>query len=1137
MIFPGSCFFEEKKNSRADSKTNQELTVNTTRSTHSAHSSILVLVVAAITLFSLAAFGQTFRGAINGTVTDSSGAVVPNVQVTATEIGTGRELRTTTTNAGQFAFQDIPLGFYKVSVSASGFAPFVANNVEVAAGTIYTLPVKLSVGKETTTVEVSAAALALDTTTEVQTNSIPDDVVQALPMNGRDFTQLVAINPGYGGYAVGGFGSLNGTRPNQMNWQIDGVDNNDFWHNIPAVNQGGVSGIAGVVLPLDSIDEFSAQTQSGAETGRNAGGLVNLVLKSGTNTLHGSAYFYERNEYYSASSPFFTPSATAKQPPKLRNLNYGGSVGGAIVKNKTFYFLTFEKQQYTIGLTGLATEPSDAWIAKAKSALTKYNVAPSPLSATLIGPNGFWPRSLIGGLPGTPNNFFSPQASTGYSYNGTIKLDHNFTDKHRLAVRWFGGQGNQTAPLGGSPALGTSSSNLKDYFEVAPIHVYNGALALNSTLTERLSNQLNFGVNYFNQVFHDFNNSFNTKAMGLFLSPDATDKGKYILGAPNIQISGLEQIGLTPPEGRNDVTFTGTDTLSYTKGAHQMRFGGELRQGNVNEFYHRRGTGRFKFDGSQGPWAGDGAFDSTTKALADFLAGDVLSSTIAVGNPERFVTVNAFNFFFQDNWQVRPSLNVSLGMRYEYFGPLHNSDKDLPVFVPGKGLLIQGAGIDSIFPPDRNNWAPRFGFAWSPARIGAAHSVVVRGGFGVHYDQINMNPFLDFRPPITAASGLEGNPIGPHAVSTLGTNRLGQTSYQWDAITAGGNPVFSGVQVCGDPLCTKSPGQNVFSVNQNFRTPYFYNYNLQVEKGFSDKAVWQIGYIGSTSHKLNIVTDLNQFGAFPTFGSVLQLNSIGTSKYNGLQTVFKIRSWRGLTSQFGYTWSHALDQISEYRAVIADNTNRVGLDYGNGDYDTRHLFTINSTYDIPGSSRGPRVLTHGWSLTTIMNWHSGQPYDEVISGLSTISDPFKGVDHKFSAAAGGTLWLNPAAFCVPGVGSCPTGPFVPYGSTVGGNVARNKYVGPGYGAIDFSVIKTIPVNERVNVQLRAEMFNLLNRINLASGPGSINLSCTPVSKTNGTCQNDGNFGYANDTIGDFNGAPGIGPGEPFNMQLAIKIRF
>src|SRR6266571_1706972 len=777
-----------------------------------------------VLFFSVTGYAQTFRGAINGTITDPSGAVVAGANVKATNTGTGIVLSTVSTSGGAFTFQDIPLGTYKVSVAAAGFSAYTVDNVQVVAGTIYTLPIKLSMAKQATTVEVSAAALTVDTATQAQTMTIPADVVQNIPLNGRDYTQLISVEPGFGGYNVGGFGSLNGTRPNQMNWQIDGVDNNDFWHNVPAVNQGGVSGIAGIILPIDSIDEFSAQTESGPEAGRNAGGTVNLVVKSGSNALHGSVYYFNRNEFYGAASPFFVKSATVPKSPPLRNQNYGFSVGGPIIKDKTFYFVGFEKQQYLIGLSGLATEPSDAWVANAGAVLAANSTPVSQTACNLLGPltsslpagasctptttAGLWPTSgpgSIAGLPATIHNFFSPVASTGYSYNGIAKIDHNFNEKHRLSFRWFGGQGSQTAPLGGSPALGTASSNLKYYFEVAPIHVYNYSVVLNSVFTPRLTNQVLVGVNYFNQVFHDFNNSFDTRALGLFLSPDATIHGKPILGAPNIVISppsgvsgaGFEQIGLTPPEGRNDITGHLTDIISYNVGSHQFRFGGEFRQARVNEFYHRRGTGKFTFDGTQGPWAGVTTVDPTTKALADFLAGDVSSSTIAVGNPERFVRVNAFNAYVQDAWQVTRKLNFNVGLRYEYFGPLHSDKKDLAVFVPGKELLIQGNGIDAIFPPDRNNFAPRFGFAYQPKEGG---DIVVRGGIGVFFDQINMNPFLDFRPPIAAAQGLEGNPVGPAAVSTYSTNILGQTSYNWQAVQAGGASIFPGVVTCADPL-------------------------------------------------------------------------------------------------------------------------------------------------------------------------------------------------------------------------------------------------------------------------------------------------------------------------------------------------
>jgi hypothetical protein len=1082
----------------------------------------LFLAVIVILTLGIAANAQTFRGAINGTVTDPSGSSVPGATVRATETATGIDHTTTTTTDGAFSFQDIPLGFYKVTVTAPGFPPYAVDKLEVTAGTIYTLAVKLTLQQTTTTVEVSAAAITLDTTTQTQTMTLPDDIVQNVPLNGRDFTQLISVSPGFGGYNVGGFGSLNGTRANQINWQIDGVDNNDFWHNIPAVNQGGVSGIAGVVLPIDSIEEFSAQTQSGSEAGRNAGGTVNLVTKSGGNAIHGSVYYYNRNEFYGAGSPFL-PKGT--KTPRLRNENYGFSVGGPIIKNKTFYFASYEKQDFIIGLSGLATEPSDAWIAKAQAVLATYGVAQSTLSANLSGPNGFWPRNVIGGLPGTLNNFFSTIAETGYSYNGVARIDHQFSDKHHLYLRWFGGQGNQIAPLGGSPALGTASSNLKDYFEVAPIHVFNYSAVLNSTVTTKLTNQLLFGANYFNQIFHDFNNSFNTKSMGLFLSPDATNNGQAILGAPNIVIGPkggvFEQIGLTPPEGRNDLTWHITDIVSYAMGAHQMRFGAEVRQAHLNEFYHRRGTGKFTFDGTRGPWANDPNVDIGTKSLADFLAGNVASSTIAVGNPERFVVVNAFNLYFQDGWQVTRKLNLNFGLRYEYFGPLHSDRKDIANFIPGRGFAIQGAGLDSIFPPDKNNFAPRIGFAYQPTGLG---DLVVRGGIGVFYDQINLNPFLDFRPPIAAPQGIEGNPFGTTPVSTYS-----RTAYNWQTVQAGGASIFPGVTACTDPNCaapTDPKGLGAYSVSPNFRTPYFFNYNLQVEKGVGKVAVLQVGYVGSQGRKLNLVSNINQNGAFPNFGNILQLNTIGTSNYNSLQSVFRIRSWHGLTSQFAYTWAHSLDQISQYRAAIVDDAFNRNLDYGNSDFDTRHLFTVSATYDIPRASWAQGAWSsravNGWELSSMMNFHTGQPSDENRLGLDLIGDPYKGVSHKFDAANGGTQWWNPAAFAVPVSGV--------------GNLARNKFYGPGFASVDFSVIKNLPITERVRVQLRADMFNLFNRINLASGVGAVGSTCG-TSVPGAPCNTSAGFGLVSDTIGDFNGAPGLGPGEAFNLQLVAKIIF
>ncbi len=1088
----------------------------------------LVLAILVVLSLGVAANAQTFRGAINGTVSDPSGALVPNAGVKATENSTGIDHNTVTTSDGAFSFQDIPLGFYKVTVTASGFPVYTVDKVEVTAGGIYTLAVRLTMQQQATTVEVSAAALTLDTTTQTQNTTITSDVIADIPLNGRDFTQLIATAPGYGGYSVGGFGSLNGTRANQMNWQIDGVDNNDFWHNIPAVNQGGVSGIAGIILPIDSIDEFSAQTQSGAEAGRNAGGTVNLVIKSGGNNIHGSLYYFNRNEFFAAHSPFWIPAAGKKAPP-LRNENYGFSVGGPIIKNKAFYFVSYEKEDYLIGLSGVATEPSTAWQTAAKAALTKYSVTPSTLSNTLI--TTLWPSSVLTdpavvGKGAVAGNFFSSSPSIGYSYNGVAKVDYNISDKHRIFARWFGGQGDQIQPTGGSPALGTASSNLKYYFEVAPIHVQNYSLVLNSTFTPKLTNQLLFGANYFNQLFHDFNNGFNTKALGLFLSPDATNHGQPIQGAPQISISGFETIGITPPEGRSDLTWHLTDIVSYSMGNHQLRYGGEIRQGRVDEFYHRHGTGLFGFDGTQGPWANDATFNTATKALADFLAGDVSSSSIAVGNPERFVKVNAFNLFFGDNWQITKKLNLNLGMRYEYFGPLHSSaTNDLGVYVSGKGLLVQGNGIDSIFPPDKNNFAPRIGFAYQPT---AKNDIVVRGGVGVFYDQININPFLDYRPPSGFADGLENNPIGPDASSVYS-----RAAYNWQTVQAGGASIFPGVVACTDPFCKNAPGLSVYSVSQNFRTPYFYNFDLQVEKSFGNAAVWQIGYVGSEGRKLSMMFSLPTPTATTNFSSIDQLQSVGTSNYNALQTTFKLRSWHGLTSQYSFTWGHALDEMTEYRAPIADSLNRL-VDYGNSDFDTRRLFTASLVYDVPKApwAHGwSERLVNGWQVSSLLNFHTGQPSDELLSGLYLIGSPYAAA-HTFSPVTGGEQWWNPSAFALSTTGT-PT-------------LARNTLRAPGFGDVDLSVFKNIAITERVRIQLRMETFNLLNRINLASGPGSVGGSCgaaiqanklLPPTLANRTCTSASGFGFVNDTIGDFNGAPGIGPGEAFNMQLAVKLIF
>ncbi|HXT23897.1 MAG TPA: TonB-dependent receptor [Candidatus Eisenbacteria bacterium] len=1056
-------------------------------------------------LFLLLAFvlpvnAQTFRGAINGTVTDPSGAVVPAAHVKATNKATSIDYATESTSDGQFVFQDLPVGSYKVGVSAAGFPTLEVDNVSVAQGAIYTLAVQLKISQQSTIVEVSAAALTLDTTTSTQTTLVTGSDLQELPLNGRDFTQLISVSAGFGGYSAGGFGSLNGTRANQVNWQIDGVDNNDLWHNIPAVNQGGVLGIAGIVLPIDSIDQFTVQTQGAPESGRNPGGTVDLALRSGGNAFHGSAYYYVRNEAFAAASPF---SETKKEN---RNHQFGFSFGGPFIKDRLFFFTTFEKQKFVIGLPGLATEPSADYQAEALAEMAKFGVSKNPVSANLIA--NLWPSYAMNGAA-VPNNYSSPDPEYGYSYNGLAKLDFKINDKNTFSFHYFIGQGNQVAPVG---------SAVKDYYEVAPLHVSNYAAAWNSTFSPRFSNQLLAGVNYFRQIFSDFNANFDLSSYGLSLY-----NGFDLPGAPNLAITGFDAIGLTPPEGREDITGHLTDVLSYTVGKHQFRFGGEFRRAQLEEFYHRHALGNFVFDGSQGPWAGDSSVDSNVLALSDFLAGNVARSSIAVGDPTRLVFVRTFALFAQDSWQVSQKLSLNYGLRWDYEGPLGNGEKDLSIFDPGQGgVVFQGDGIDTVYPKNFRNLSPRVGFAY---KVGQRGDFVIRGGFGVYFDTPNLNVFLDNRPSNGAPNGLEGNPAGPTAVQTIPANGYTITS---------GVPIFNP----STTNCATGSGcgqvYNIFSVSQNFRTPYNYNYNLNVEKSLGNSLLWQIGYVGSTGHRLMTTSDINQpapgiyasdaaqqaarpyFAQFPDFGVINEIATNGNSNYSSLQTVLKVREWHRFTSQFTYTWAHGLDDMTQYRGTLPQDSLNLKADYGSMDYDTRHNFTAVLNYDLPSASRF-RPLLNGWALSSLVSIHTGQPFSVFSSNDTSgtgegaqradlIGDPYAGVSHAFNK--GGVTWLNQSAFADPAAG-------------LFGSSGRNAFYGPGYASVDFSVLKNTKITERINTQLRIEMFNLFNRVNLA-----------PPSTTNGS-----GLGITADTIGDWNGAPGMGPGEAFNMQLGLKIIF
>ena len=1070
---------------------------------------LLAAAFLAALLSSLSLFGQTFRGALAGTVRDSSGAAVPSTTIKISNKDTGLSREQDTPAAGDFSFPDLPPGIYIVTANKTGFQP-TTQEVEVAVGKTTDVPLILGVASQTQTVEVQAAAATLETSSSVLNAVVNTRAVQEIPLNGRDFTQLLRLTPGYNDT-----GSMNGARSNQNNWQIDGADNNDFWHNAMAINQGSISGVAGVLLPIDAIDQFNQQASGSADSGRNPGSSVNVVIKSGTNTLHGSAYYFLRNEALAATNPFNAPGSPS---PELRNQNYGFSLGGPIWRNKTFFFITYEKQKFVEGETPSGTVPSNGWIAQAETVLTKYGVPVNPTMTKLFAL--LWP-SYIANLPGTTENYSLNAPQHYKSDNGVIKLDHAFTERETLSARVFLGTGEATAYAG---------SVYSEYFQSVPSRQPNYAVQLNSVLTPRLVNQLLLGVNFFQQRFNDANHSQDIPATGF--NTGVTNSGDF--GSPSINISGFTNggVGATPDLGRTDTTGHITDSVSYNWGSHALKFGGEYRKSRLDVYYQRNTRGAFTFNGTAGPWAGDPDFSTPVLALADFLAGDINTNngSIAIGQPQRVYDVDTYAWWASDTWQVNPKLSLNLGVRYEYNTPISEvTHKGISTFLLGTegGFGVMNmpvptgdVKVSSLYPGDYNNLAPRFGFAYTPVLGG---KTVIRGGYGIFYDVINGNNLIDGGGG--GELGISRNPVGPYAV-------FGES-----------NPVpltvQDGVFLFGSAGPVAPFG--AFGVDQGIRSPYIENFNINVQHQLTRGVLLQAGYVGSQGRKLAVKRNLNQPGLdpagnsatlqdrrpydslYPDVSGISWLESSGDSQYNSFQTSIRFSDYHGFTAQGAYTLAHARDDMSSSRYNQPQNNNCLRCDYGNADFDIRHNFSAYALYDIPTFAKSMPWLGKGWQLNMLFVARTGTPFSvgtgQNLSGsfgggdrATLVGNPFSGVVQPANAPgnfANGYQWFNPAAFANNAPGT--------YGNTL-----RNQFYGPGFADVDFSIFKTTAITEKVSAQLRIEMFNLFNRVNLG-GPGT----CVCSGAGNGLI-----FGTAQS-----GNAPGIGAGEPFNVQLALKLIF
>jgi len=1059
---------------------------------------ILKISVAAMLLITTSAWTQSFRGSIRGTVTDPSGSVIAGAKVTAKNIGTGLQREATTGQDGGYVLAELPAGVYTVTAQAAGLSP-AAQNVQVNVGLDTTANFDLTkVQKVVQQLEVTEEAPVIETTRDVLGQVIERRLVNELPLNGRDFGKLVALTPGTtvdpSGVAgtQGGFGqfNINGNRDRSNNYTLDGTDDNDPYFNNSALNQAGIGGAPAALLPVEAIEEFNLQSQFGAEYGRNSGSVVNIITRSGTNHLHGSAFEFLRNSALDARN-FFN-----NEPRKsvFQNNNFGVALGGPIVKNKTFSFGAYEGQRERVGSDFLLQVPTRAQIAQARSIAQGINTG-GVINPGLDAVLAFYPQSDTPTLASVVNDKNSGD-------NLIVKVDHSVSSHDLLTGRYAFSRNYQVFPLGSPGGFG-AGSRLAAFAQTSPTRVQVLSVSWLSTLSPSRINEVRFGYSRYRTSFSSLNANYDPVANGLNL-------GTGKLGLPEFDFTGIENlgaIGFSVPRGRTSQTYQILDNFTWLHGKHTLKFGGEFRRASIENFNDNLERGIFQFTAGIGL-----SQDPIVDALANFYTGgsqdNCFCSFVLVdsGNTQRTTYNNGFSFFAQDDYRLSPTLTVNLGLRWEYFGPLSEKNNLLSNLASDGTLAIVGThGLDGIYQRDLNNFGPRLGFAWNVLR-----DTVVRGGYGVYNDYVPQHLQI---ANFTSSAGVATNPIGPKPVLPM---NFDSTAFN------GTNP---------DPtasiLTVNTDGPySIFATPRKFPSPYTQNWNLNVQQRFAENASVEVGYVGSKGTKLVRLTDANEPDADgnvpnPNFGTIDVLTPISSSTYHALQTTVRIQNAHRISGFASYNWSKSLDDASDGidfvpGVAFPQDPGNLKAEHGSSTFDTRHRFTAAINYDLP-TWQALGKLGSGWQLNWIVSLQSGRPIP--IATANDTSGRFyfnqrpnvvPGVDpiiHDWSAATG---YLNVNAFSQPDFGTF-------------GNLGRNSIYGPGYKNVDFSITKQTRIAERLGLQLRAEFFNILNHPNFAQpnhniDPGSSGgeLTQTPdVAQTN----------------------PGLGGGGPRVVQLGLKLVF
>lgn len=1095
-------------------------------------------------------FGQTSQGRLTGQVTDSSGAAVPGATVTVENLATQTKRVLRTNSSGEYAVPDVDAGFYSLTVEAKGFSKVVRERIQVEVAKEIDIDFTLTPGSLTQTIEVQSEAPLTETANAVLTGVLANKAINELPLQGRDFQNLLPLHPGVQRTPGGGFHSTtsNGNRPDDNNYIIDGATDNDAYYGETVVGDAGVQGTPASHLPLDAITEFNTMEGPQADYGAKPGVVVNVGLKSGTNDLHGTTYYFHRNSAFDARN-YFNPvvpgDPAASQISALLLHQFGASLGGPIIRDKWFYFVNYEGVRDKVGnpfaaaspiTVSLATptnpagDPTRSLVDARNQALADgYTI--SPISQNLVDKGIFLPNP--GGTvdPNNPELIDFDFNNRNREDNLVFKSDYHLNPENTFSGRFIYANATQTEE--------DTVPVRPEWLSQALVHTQVFGFDWTWTPTSRFSNQARFSYNQFWEKIDPLDATVNP-ATRWGLNTGITDP--TLLGFPRITPGSIfNYLGgnsswplFTTPSKTDSVT----DTASYVVGKHTLRWGGNFQYGDVDYLRGTDARGRIAF-----------------RNLEDFWIGDVRNGELQVGDLKRNVHLNSVGFFLNDDYRVHKGLILNLGVRYDITPPIKEANNLIANFVPNEGVVQVGKGIGSPYPTRYNNVSPRLGLAWDMFGTG---KTVLRAGGGIIFEQPAIRTFIN-------ASGLNVNPSGVAGVQpgngTINTflRFLSGSDINFTDPT---QPVFN--VGAGSSFCDPNPADDaacsVFGTAQNLKTPYVANWNVNVQQALTPSTLLQVAYVANRGIKLYSNRDINQpnpalsaacilgvdglgpidayenvdyvpceqaarpfFNIFPSLQSITILGNDGTSSYNSMQVTLTKRYTHGLYMLAGYTWAHAIDEATSNLASVPQNSFDYRADRGNGDYDIRHRFTLSLSYDIP-AVRAPWQLLKGWQLTSIVTLEGGEPFT-LSDGTNDVSATGEFADRwNITGPASDIRWtqtgagnpcntqtqlcfIDPSTFtldptgthvvgggdprCISAAGSqaavdqlANVGCYIegrailtPPALGTFGNLGRNVFRGPTLKDWDASVSKLWKFNERIGLQLRCEVFNVLNHPN------------------------------------------------------------